>query len=92
MEANLKLVTTPMPTRKPNEHLIRVIAGSLNAVDYKIGGISIIGSFAVPNPAIPGMDIAGELIEPADGSGLKPGDLVFGAAGGPLGALGNTTV
>ena len=62
MENNLKLVTTPMPTRKPTEHLVRVIAASLNAVDYKVAEISVIGGFAVPKPATPGMDIAGEIV------------------------------
>ncbi|KAK4580241.1 hypothetical protein LTR86_000444 [Recurvomyces mirabilis] len=88
MENNLQLITTPMPTPKPTEHLIRVLAGSLNAVDYKIAELSVIGGFAVPKPATPGMDIAGEIVVAADGSDLKPGDLVFGAAGGSLAAMG----
>ena len=35
---------------------------------------------AIPKPAIPGIDIVGRIVKPANGSSLKTDQLVFGAA------------
>ena len=35
IDNNLKLNTVPVPTPKPNEHLVQVIASALNPVDFK---------------------------------------------------------
>jgi NADPH:quinone reductase-like Zn-dependent oxidoreductase len=82
LEKNLKLnAGLPLPKPKPDQHLVRMIAVALNPVDYKPAEIPFVGRWLVPNPATPGIDFAGRLVAPAAGSGLKAGQLVFGAAG-----------
>lgn len=81
MEANLRLNTIPIPTPKPNQHLIRVISASVNPVDYKPAETPLLGRLVVGKDATPGTDLAGELIIPAAGSPLKPGQLVYGCTG-----------
>jgi NADPH:quinone reductase-like Zn-dependent oxidoreductase len=87
LEANLKLYSSePLPKPGPSQHLIKIVAVGLNPVDYKAPEAPIIGRLAVKKPAIPGFDVAGYIITPADGSSLEPGQLVFGAANSnPLG-------
>ena len=82
LDKNLHLnssAAVPKPTS--NQHLVRVLATALNPVDYKLAEFGLFHRFIIPKPAIPGVDFAGELITPATGSSLKPGQLVFGAAG-----------
>jgi NADPH:quinone reductase-like Zn-dependent oxidoreductase len=81
LSANLHLNPVPLPTPKPTQNLVRVIAVALNPVDYKPAEIPIVGRLLVPAAATPGVDFAGLLITPASGSKLKKGQLVFGAAG-----------
>ncbi|KAL8926653.1 MAG: hypothetical protein Q9172_001689, partial [Xanthocarpia lactea] len=40
-----------------------------------------VARFAITKPATPGIDFAGTLVQPAAGSILKPGQLVFGSTG-----------
>ena len=95
LEKNLKInEATPLPKRKPNQHLVQVLAASLNPVDHKPVEVPFVLSL-MGTPATPGVDFAGRIVEPADGSALKPGQLVFGGAGnGGLigGALGEYAV
>lgn len=88
LESHLQLKTKAIPTPKPDQCLVRVIATSLNPVDYKIAETPVIGTLAVSKPATPGIDIAGEIVVPASGSTLKRGQLVFGASNGALPAGG----
>lgn len=82
LENNLHLnPSAPIPTPKPNQHLIRTIATALNPVDYKPAEIPLVARFALPKPATPSCDFAGTIIKPASGSPLKPGQRVFGVAG-----------
>lgn len=81
IENHLKLNSVPIPTPKPNQHLIRVIAVSVNPVDYKPAETPIFGNILVRKPATPGFDLAGEIVAPAAGSSMKPGQLVFGTTG-----------
>lgn len=96
LEKNLKLnPAAPLPKRKPDQHLVQVIAAALNPVDYKPAEIPLVTRFFLPKPVCPGIDYVGKIVQPADGSPLKPGQMVFGAAGTGLigGALaGYTTV
>lgn len=81
LENNLHLhPSEPLPKPTASQHLIRVVAVGLNPVDYKPAEAPFIGRFAVKKPAIPGFDICGSIVTPADGSSLEPGQLVFGAA------------
>ena len=73
--------SAPLPKRKPQQHLVQVIATALNPVDYKPAEIPGVGRFIVPKPATPGIDFAGCIVTPAAGSSLKRGELVYGTAG-----------
>ena len=72
----------PKPKLKPGHVLIRVLATSVNPVDYKIRS----GKFPVITPPFPAVlhgDVAGIIEEVApDVTTFKPGDEVFGCAGG----------
>ncbi|KAF2225461.1 hypothetical protein BDZ85DRAFT_293997 [Elsinoe ampelina] len=81
MEKNLRLQTSyPSPKHDPKQHLIRVLAVSLNPVDYKPFEIPVVSSLLLRKPVIPGFDMAGIIVSPADGSSLQPGTLVYGTA------------
>lgn len=80
LENHLVLNEVPTPNPKSKEHLIRVIAVSLNPVDFKPAEAPI-GGLLVRKPATPGYDVAGEIVVPAPGSAFKPGQLVFGGTG-----------
>jgi NADPH:quinone reductase-like Zn-dependent oxidoreductase len=80
LEKNLKLnPSTSLPTAKPNQHLVQVLATSLNPVDFKLAENQILVHF-IPKPATPGIDFAGRIVTPAAGSPLKSGQLIFGSA------------
>lgn len=87
LEKNLKLNQTSIPQRKPNQHLVQVLAVGLNPVDYKPPEVPLFTTLALKTPATPALDFAGRIVMPADGSSLTPGTLVFGNAG-PGGIMG----
>lgn len=79
---SLKLIqSAPLPTPKPNQHLVKINYVSLNPLDCKLAENPFMRRLLVPNPATPGIDFAGTIIQPATGSSLKPGDRVFGCGG-----------
>lgn len=81
IEKHLQLHTTePLPKPKPDEHLVQVLAVSLNPVDFKPAEAGLVGRLLVKKPATPGFDFCGRIVTPADGSRLEPGQLVYGAA------------
>lgn len=76
---NLELATMPKPEPGPKQVLVKVMAASLNPVDYKIREH---GSWAgVPMPAILGYDAAG-VVEAVGNqvTRFQPGDEVFYSA------------
>lgn len=81
LENNLTLNTVPMLQPQGNQHLVRILAAGLNPVDYRLSEVQLLHRVAFPKPASPGNDFAGYIVKPAPGSTLKPGQLVFGAAG-----------
>lgn len=82
LEKNLTInASAALPTRKPDQHLVKVLAAALNPVDYKPAEIPGVARFAITKPATPGIDFAGTVVQPATGSSLKPGQLVFGSCG-----------
>ena len=78
----------PDPTPGPGEVLIRVAASGVNPVDTKFRRN---GSPIAPElPGILGMDVAGTVEEVGDGvAGFRPGDAVYGCAGGLRGIPGS---
>lgn len=52
-----------------------------NPVDYKPAELPGVIRFGITKPATPGIDFAGSIVQPASGSPLKPGQLVFGVCG-----------
>lgn len=84
---NFVLAEMPRPEPGPGEMLVRLAATSVNPVDLKIRGGLPIGPAL---PAILGSDVAGTVETTGPGvEGLRPGDAVFGCAGGVRG-LGGT--
>lgn len=79
LECVLKLHRTSLPLPNPKQHLIQVLGVGLNPVDFKPAE-AFIGHFLIKKPATPGFDISGKIMIPAPSSGLKPGQLVYGAA------------
>lgn len=81
LEKNLYIRSTaPVPQTRADSHLVRVLATSLNPVDYKLSEVGLLSRLAIRKPACPGLDIAGWLVKPASGSTMKAGQLVAGAA------------
>ena len=78
----LEVADVPQPTPKAGEVLVRVRASALNRADL----LQRKGMYPAPagaSPDIPGMEIAGEVVESGPGgSGWKAGDRVFGIVGG----------
>lgn len=82
LEKNLKMnPSAALPNPKPDQHLVQVLAVALNPIDYKPAEVPGVARFAITTPATPGIDFAGTIVKPASNSALKPGQLVFGAAG-----------
>ena len=78
----------PVPAAQPGQVLVRIVASGVNPLDTKIRA----GQAAhaqQPLPAVLGLDLAGVVVSMGAGvSGLRPGDEVYGAAGGVGGLQG----
>jgi NADPH2:quinone reductase len=78
----------PVPAAQPGQVLVRIVASGVNPLDTKIRA----GQAAhaqQPLPAVLGLDLAGVVVSVGAGvSGLRPGDEVYGAAGGVGGLQG----
>lgn len=87
--APLSIVPTELPTLRPGQVLVRVIASGVNPLDTKIQA----GNAAhaqVGLPAILGIDLAGIVEGGAPGqTRFKPGDDVYGMTGGIGGVPGS---
>lgn len=82
IEKHMKLNRVPLPSTKPHQHLVQIIAAALNPVDHKpVEGLPLVKRLATPHAATPGLDFAGVIVKPAQGSNLRTGELVFGVAG-----------
>ena len=81
IEKHLQLnPSAPMPVPSSTESLVRVISVALNPVEYKVPETPFLGRLLVPKTATPGMDFAGQLIQPSPSSKFKAGQLVFGVS------------
>ncbi|XP_074271401.1 quinone-oxidoreductase homolog, chloroplastic-like [Silene latifolia] len=75
--AALKHVEVPIPEPKGDEVLLKVEAASLNPMDYRIQ-MGIVPFFPRKFPAIPGTNVAGEVVLPGSStSKFKAGDKVI---------------
>jgi NADPH2:quinone reductase len=78
---DFRLADVETPVAGPGRVLVRVAATSVNPIDIKIRTMR--PAFAPALPAILGMDVAGVVEAAGEGvSAFKPGDEVFGCAGG----------
>lgn len=76
-----------IPTPMPGEVLVKVAGSSLNPIDNKVVTLGDQLAFAPELPAITGMDVSGVVEDVGGGmSRFRPGDKVYGCAGG-LGKL-----
>jgi len=79
IEKNLIInADAPVPTPKPKQNLVKVIAMALNPADYKNAESGLIGRLLISKPATSGLDFAGRIITPGIDSPFKAGQLVFG--------------
>lgn len=82
-----KLVDLPRPALQPGHVLVRVVATSVNPVDYKIRSGML--AAVAPESGVLGGDISGVVEAVAsDVSSFKPGDEVYGCIGGVKGCPG----
>lgn len=72
--------TVKVPIPKADEHFVKVLAVSLNPLDYKAAEIPFFHRFLVSKPAIPGTDFCGRIVTPASASKLKQGQLIYGVS------------
>jgi len=72
-----------------DQTLVKVIAATINPVDYKFPEIPLVGRLVVGKPASPGIDYAGRVVATGPNSrkvstqDLKAGQLVFGRLDSP---------
>lgn len=75
----LRLEEIPTPPPGAGEVLVRVLAASINPVDWKIRSGAAKDRIPVKLPFIPGRDVAGEVASLGDGvNDFKPGQHVMG--------------
>jgi NADPH2:quinone reductase len=73
----------PRPGPGEGEVLVRVAGSSFNPIDHKIATLGTALDFAPRLPAVPGMDVSGTVEAVGPGvARLRPGDAVYGCAGG----------
>lgn len=71
----------PIPVAAAGEVLVKLVATSINPIDYKLRGGDMKGLMPLNFPAILGRDLAGEIVALGEGvAGLDVKDLVFGLA------------
>lgn len=74
----LQLAEVPTPRPGPTQLLVRVLATSVNPVDWKLHNGQYRRIMPVRFPSIPGFDLAGEVTEVgAHVTRFKPGDRIF---------------
>lgn len=84
-----QLVTdAPKPVPKPNEVLLRVVAASINPIDFKLRRGDL-GKLFTKTPMVPGADVAGVVEASPAGSRFAKGSKVYGikSATDPQGTL-----
>ena len=78
----LELADIPRPVPGPGQVLVRVLAASVNPVDWKLASGELRLILPVKMPNVPGFDVAGEVAELGPGvQGFTPGDRVHARIG-----------
>ena len=84
----LHLASLPIPRRLPGQVLIKVLASSVNPIDYRLRSGEMKGLLPGGFPRVPGYDVAGVIADCADDAPFSPGDRVIAfldhARGGAL--------
>jgi NADPH2:quinone reductase len=84
---DFRMAEIDAPALEPGHVLVRVAATSVNPIDIKMRTMR--PAFAPALPAVLGMDVAGVVEAVGEGvTGFRPGDEVFGCAGGIAGLPG----
>lgn len=82
----LESIDLPKPVPGPEQVSIRVVASSVNPVDWKMASGKFRLIMPVKRPAVPGFDVAGEVAEVGPGvDGFSPGDRVHARINGGTG-------
>ncbi|WP_372717973.1 NAD(P)-dependent alcohol dehydrogenase [Novipirellula sp.] len=84
----LHLASHPIPRRLPGQVLIKVLASSVNPIDYRLRSGEMKGLLPGGFPRVPGYDVAGVIADCADDAPFSLGDRVIAfldhARGGAL--------
>ena len=73
----LEMTDIPRPSPGPKQILVRVIASSVNPVDWKLASGKLRLIMPMKLPAVPGFDVAGEVVEAGpNATGFAIGDRV----------------
>ncbi|HYE34188.1 NAD(P)-dependent alcohol dehydrogenase [Methylocaldum sp.] len=76
--SKLRMAEVPRPKPSPDQLLVKVAAGSVNPVDWKLHDGSLRFLVPVRFPSIPGFDLAGDVVEAgANVRRFRPGDRVM---------------
>ncbi len=87
----LELVDIPRPSPGPGQVLVRVIASSVNPVDWKLASGKLRLFMPVNLPLVPGFDVAGDIAELGQGvTGYSIGDRVHARIASQGNGLGPT--
>jgi NADPH:quinone reductase-like Zn-dependent oxidoreductase len=82
MEKNLSMPTTgiPTPSIKDSEILVRNLATTMNAIDYKISELGFITRLVFRNPITPGLEVCGTVVRVGSKvAKYKVDDMVYGS-------------
>lgn len=76
--SKLRMAEAPRPKPSPDQLLVKVAASSVNPIDWKLHNGSLRFLVPVRFPSIPGLDLAGEVVEAGANVGrFRPGDRVM---------------
>jgi NADPH:quinone reductase len=82
-DSQAKVMDVPLPAVGPSDYIVRVVAASVNAFDWKIAQGMLANNFSFDFPVTIGRDFAGVISHAGPAAeGFKVGDAVFGCTVG----------